>query len=48
MDELERLLEIATKNYIQLGGVVKGDQMRQREEREMKRYCFFHVYSVTT
>jgi hypothetical protein len=37
MEELERLLEIATKNYEQLGGVVKRDQKRQREERETRR-----------
>jgi hypothetical protein len=37
MEELERLLEIATKNYIQLGGVVKEDEKRKREERETRR-----------
>lgn len=37
MEELERLLEVATKNYEQFGGVIKRDQKRQREEREMRR-----------
>jgi hypothetical protein len=38
MEELERMLEIATKNYVQLGGVVKGDEKRKREERDTRRY----------
>jgi hypothetical protein len=37
MEELERLLDVAMKNYVQLGGVVKGDQKRQKEERETRR-----------
>jgi len=29
MEELEKLLEIAVNNYVQLGGVVQADQKKQ-------------------
>jgi ankyrin repeat domain-containing protein 42 len=37
MEELERLLEVAKNNYIQLGGVVNRDQKKQKEDQELKR-----------
>ena len=50
MEELERLFEIATRNYIQLGGVVEGDRKRLKEEKELKRWAndfiafIFHIF----
>jgi len=38
MEELEKLLEIAVNNYVQLGGVVQAEQRRQHENKNTKRY----------
>jgi len=38
MEELEKLLEIAVNNYIQLGGVVTAEQRKQHEKKNTKRY----------
>jgi len=36
MEELEKLLEIAVKNYTQLGGIVQADQKEQRENKNIR------------
>jgi len=33
MEELENLLEIAVKNYTQLGGIVQTDKKKQQEDK---------------
>ena len=37
MDELERLLEIAKKNYVQFGGRLGEDRRKLKEDRDNKR-----------
>ena len=34
MDELERLLEVAKRNFVQLGGSLEEDRRRLREMRD--------------
>jgi len=36
MEELEKLLEIAVSNYIQLGGVVQANQQKQQEDKNVR------------
>ena len=38
LDELERLLDIAKKNYVQLGGKLAEDRRKLKEDRDSKRY----------
>jgi len=45
MEELEKLLEIAVNNYIQLGGSVTAGQRKQHENKNTKR-CSVHFYTV--
>jgi len=49
MDELERLLEIAKKNYVQFGGRLGEDRRKLKEDRDNKRFvwCLKHVLSDT-
>jgi len=37
MEEQEKLLETAVKNYTQLGGVVQTDQKKQQENSNTRR-----------
>ena len=37
LDELERLLDIAKKNYTQLGGKIAEDRRKFREDRDLRR-----------
>ena len=37
LDELERLLEVAKKNYVQLGGKLAEDRRRLKEDRDSRR-----------
>jgi len=37
MEEQEKLLETAVKNYTQLGGVVQADQKKQQENSNTRR-----------
>ena len=38
LDELERLLEVAKKNYVQLGGQLSEERKRLKEDMDSKRY----------
>lgn len=37
MEELERLLEIAKKNFLQLGGRLSEDRQRLKQDRDSRR-----------
>jgi ankyrin repeat domain-containing protein 42 len=37
IEDLDKLLEVAKKNYVQLGGQLTEDRRRLREERENER-----------
>ena len=38
IDELDRLLEVAKRNFVQLGGRLREDQKMIKLEREIERY----------
>ena len=37
MEELEKLLEIAVNNYIQLGGVIQSKERKHYDDKNIKR-----------